>query len=827
LWVMLMCEARNLTVSWLWRIAFTTLFVAVSVSAARAADDDPPPRLAVVRDSGDSYSKIEYGLPPGEGGGSRCRVGAWMPVYVRLVAGNEDIGAGQYSLVVEAKDSDDIQSQYIIPVPQIDKNTERTVITYARPGTIESGIKVTIKAGPGVKDVPQPKNPVLQGVLEPKQICYVTLGPRLPRMTRALQPQGPQGPQAENKEQYRFAQLDTVDQMPDRWFGYAAADVIYLASGSQFIKELHGKIRSGEANPGESLAEWVRRGGKLVITAGRNFETVSAVLKALRLMDCELGAPTQVTNIREVGAWTQTPFEAIQSLEVTALKPGPGVQTLIAHKPALSKDKDKVMPLMLMAPCGLGRVVLIGFDVEIDSFTNWKGHDGFWRTLNEQLKPKVNFTTNASNMGGMNAYGTPSNEIGKPFQQSLETFEEVPVISFGWVALFIFIYILIVGPLDYFFLKKVVKRLELTWITFPLVVLIISVAAYFIAYQVKGNDLRINKTDVVDIDLEQDQVYGTTYFTLFSPRIQNYTIGVEPSEEWAKQPGDYGAVVTSLSPPDENMGGMNRSGSQSLFTRSYEYAPGAEGLKGVPIPVWASRSFTGSWHAPIRQGNELIKHDIQINREQTYLTGTITSKLPVELSEVGLFYRGRWYPLGTAQKPERLTPNQPLRIDTLNLSTKPTPGGEFLKESFQQFRRDPSSEKKQNAWGQYEAPGTTGRVEEMMKTILFYSADSTNPKFSGMNNSNFRGLDQGWRLKPRRTVIGSDVSDRYLDEVILVGRVTAPSASAEDVNIGGASATRLWLGKLPGGQEARPTLVGKMSQDTYVRIFIPVQPSEK
>ena len=115
----------------------------------------------------------------------------------------------------------------------------------------------------------------------------------------------------------------------------------------------------------------------------------------------------------------------------------------------------------------------------------------------------------------------------------------MPVISFGWVALFILIYIVIVGPLDYFLLKRVFKRLELTWITFPVLVLIVSVAAYATAYYFKGDDLRINK-----IDLSRDtictaprQAYGTTWFTLFSPRIQNYTVGLEPSAPgWARPP---------------------------------------------------------------------------------------------------------------------------------------------------------------------------------------------------------------------------------------------------------------------------------------------------
>jgi len=83
-----------------------------------------------------------------------------------------------------------------------------------------------------------------------------------------------------------------------------------------------------------------------------------------------------------------------------------------------------------------------------------------------------------------------------------------------------------------------VKRLELTWITFPAVVILISAVAYFAAYKLKGNDLRINKVDVVDVDLHRGHAYGNTWLTLFSPRIQNYTVGVEPAAPpWGKAVG--------------------------------------------------------------------------------------------------------------------------------------------------------------------------------------------------------------------------------------------------------------------------------------------------
>src|SRR5262249_17289715 len=182
---------------------------------------------------------------------------------------------------------------------------------------------------------------------------------------------------------------------------------------------------------------------------------------------------------------------------------------------------------------------------------------------------------------------TAAFDLASQLQGRLDKFQDVSVISFGWVALFILVYIIIVGPLDYFFLKKVVKRLELTWITFPAVVIIISAVAYFAAYYLKGKDLRINKGDVADVDLHGGSAYGSTWFTLFSPRIQNYTIGVEPGTGWGaeeKDPKRYSPFVSWMGRPDEGWGG-GRGGSQGLFRRAYNYAPESSGLVGVPIQV--------------------------------------------------------------------------------------------------------------------------------------------------------------------------------------------------------------------------------------------------
>ena len=41
--------------------------------------------------------------------------------------------------------------------------------------------------------------------------------------------------------------------------------------------------------------------------------------------------------------------------------------------------------------------------------------------------------------------------------------------------------------------------------------------------------MKINRLDLVEYDAGSGAMFGKTYLTIFSPRMQSYTIGLEPS----------------------------------------------------------------------------------------------------------------------------------------------------------------------------------------------------------------------------------------------------------------------------------------------------------
>jgi hypothetical protein len=733
------------------------------------------------------------------------KAGFWTPVYVMLSAGPDGFDDG--FVVVETSDSDDVQNNYRVQLPRngIGPNDQLRVLTYTKPGSANGEITVSV-----FRDA-TPTRPSAEfkrtfDAIGPSDVLIMAVGSRLTGLRQSL---FAVNNQVNQNDKNRFVYVvDDIRQLPERWYGYAAIDLIVLATSNQ---EFMTNLLSERSNRKEALAEWVRRGGRLVLSCGRRQDMAAQLLNRMGMtLPVSLTGTLQKDRLDAIETWVGGGLEPlvnkpprsdpraapppidIAKLDVTA--PGE-VEMLVPPR-----REEKAPVLLARMAHGMGQVTMVGFDVDALPFSGWKGQADFWKRIQQVTKTRISdFGQTQANQQqyGYAGYDT-DNDLASGLEKNLEKFDAVSVISFGWVALFIFLYILVVGPLDYLFLKKVVKRLELTWITFPTVVLVVSAVAYFAAYSLKGHDLRINKIDLVDIDLEAGQTYGHTWFTLFSPRIQLYTVGVEPSApDWARETPEEqqraSVVVSWLGRPEVSFGGYQRQRSASLFRRTYEYDHDAGGVIGVPIQVWSTKSFTANWERPANPAKPMFQADLHRQQRDQTVEGSITNLLPGTLEDAALIYgegvldpKLKVIPLGN------LEPEKPFAV-------KPDPArsakdlAQWLGESgsVQQVRGQP----------------IVGSSQGILKHILFHDTGSTG---DNMRNTSLHHLEQSWRAG--RT-----------NQVILFGRLAViPATEAEQVTMDRRSPSRLWLGKLP-GPGARPELVGTLNQETYVRLFLPVK----
>jgi hypothetical protein len=823
-----------------------------------------------------SIEQIRVGLPHGRTGKSALsRNGVWAPVYVTLKAGKDSIPAESYRLAVQTNDAEGSAYRYTSAVPAISPEEERIVVAYVQPGGPSSEFTPLLQRPNGDLVVTGPKVERKQErteILEPIDQLVFSIGAQLTGLEQTLvaesaekkdngnanPPPNPANPNANantgtverGRRLFAFVE-DDLSLLPDQWFGYEAADLVVLNT-RQPTKFLDVDDDGGKRQR-QALLEWVRRGGRVVLSVGKRHDRqVTNLLKQMPLInldDIEGEFQDASGDLKDVTQWADAPANRISKpLEVAGVKlRGPTDPLRSPRVQVLLRDANE-RPLIIQTSCGLGRVLLVLFDLDSAPFAGWEAERAFWKKVLREMLPEPTVLQNPQK--GFAEDRKPS--LASDLQHGLEMFENIQPTNFGWVALFVLFYILLVGPLDYFILKKLFKRLELTWLTFPSVVIVVSVTAYLIAYSLKGDELRINKVDIVEFDLTdadrsegQPRAYGRSWFTLFSPRIANFTVGIQPSVKEGNAPGwfppvsdterihppiswlhrdipkdaapAYPTTMALLAAPERS---ISREGETNLMPQAYDYADAAEGLERVPIPVWATRTFAASYVVPLDRKALPFQADLRFGSDGEP-QGSITNNLPIGFLDVRILYNGQWYALD-GDLPAESTRS----IDQLFKQG----GGRKFQQLFPKSGvADDFNNRPVGRQGPNGAP-INGAMDErttfypLVRALFFY--DLTN----GTEEPNFglRTLDQSWRVLPISpdNRIKTQIGDLPRRELLLIGKVLRVEGKAEELTRSPNSPTQVWLDHLPGTVAARPSLEGLLSQETYIRVYLPIRPRE-
>src|SRR5204862_1778648 len=123
-------------------------------------------------------------------------------------------------------------------------------------------------------------------------------------------------------------------------------------------------------------------------------------------------------------------------------------------------------PLIVTANRGRGQITALLFSPEREPMHSWKNLPYFWGRLIEV--PPAAMTANMGPQGGWSSDGV--------FGAMIDT-RQVHKLPVEWLLLLLLVYLVVIGPLDQFWLKKI-GRPMLTWITFPCYVIAFSLVIY-------------------------------------------------------------------------------------------------------------------------------------------------------------------------------------------------------------------------------------------------------------------------------------------------------------------------------------------------------------
>lgn len=579
------------------------------------------------------------------------KVGQWTPVEVTLLGGSKST-TGLVSITTPDGDGVPFTVLAIDGQPtQVLSGQTSTALLNVRLGSIETELTVRYKYDGGdvsrkftTSSIGEPNS--IPAPFDTSQEIIVSLGPSI-GVDEAAKLSG------EGYGGDSIAELIDASQLPTRWFGYSGVDYLVLTTSKP---EIYRSLVPGNARH-TALLQWIEMGGRVILCVGANAPEVLAEDAPLAgLLDgrFERMVTRQGFQAGEVGTTLESYSEKREPIRGLALADETQAELSIP----LIEDFDGVavlrqgeLPLVIRSARGFGTVTLVTLDLDLAPFAGWESRG---QVVNKLMRkpPEINIE-DASN-AGMIGY---SSDLTGQLRNGLEKFEGVRLVPFWIVALLVIVYILLIGPVDYFIVKKLFKRMELTWITFPLMVLIVSVGAYFLAFWLKGDELRVNQVDVVDVELETGLVRGTSWMNTFSPRVQSLTLGVEAELPGGGDASQAERIVAWMGIPGAGLGGMSSQfGSSSLWSRGYIFSPQLNEMLGVPIQVWSTKAFTARWRT-----NEQGTMDATLGWEEgDLLKGSLTSHVEGPLEDAVLFVKNRAYELGDLQ------PDEPVMITAEN-----------------------------------------------------------------------------------------------------------------------------------------------------------------
>lgn len=753
------------------------------------------PQRDVPLDKQVQITDVRVGFPAA--GFDLYKEGKWVPVVV-TVGPHKDLPNLQQSFTgviqVETKDSDGWNTRILKDNVVVTREANRGVFqSYIKvsDSTSHNGILVRLRGKYGATEINQTfayppierSRGTNRAAIEQDQLFVVNIGNshgiRAAEDTATVNDESNSYSSRNNPRLMSIigASPNQLFELPDRWYGYESVDAVVIATGGNFGNSLAQKL-ARDAVRRDALEQWVLQGGHLVVSVADNANVVGSSadfpLEPLLPVKIDRGGAekaSRLDGLRDfiVQGVPQSMRKAkgdIRSPIMTRsrLDPKPGVFAMTAS--LVSDASNFKRPLIVRSAYGLGKITVIGFDTNTEAFQNWEHKADFWSAVFEArtITPQVN-----------QYYGQQRDDASLAMANKIEEFGDVPVISFAVVALFIALYILLIGPVDYFVLKKVFKRLEYTWITFPTVVLLVSLAAYFGAYYIKGDKLRINKVDLIEVDQSRERAMGTTWLAIFSPRLQNYNVELEPQGVTSGAPTiSWLGRFSSYS--GARMVGQSQGG---LFERDYDYTANADGLRQLPIQVWSQKSLEARWLGNLDKNKLPI--DSKLVKERLYIKGSLKSRLPGKLLGAKLFYSDKVWNLGD------LEPDKDVNLEFISQGSSGVMTATILERRL-------------------TVAATSSQQPDFSSDISSLIFQSRSNEGNTKGSDYLRYLNQSWRLKD-------------YGEAVLVGTLVDDYGDAVKLNQGGSLGTRLKLTN-PAGDNL---ITGTMRHAAYLRVFIPVK----
>ncbi|MCW5555804.1 MAG: hypothetical protein KIS67_27060 [Verrucomicrobiae bacterium] len=368
------------------------------------------------------------------------------------------------------------------------------------------------------------------------------------------------------------------ESFPDNSILLEGLDAIYLNS------DVAVSMRGAQV---AALLQWLDAGGHLMVALEQTGD-VSGSPWLQELLPCQPEAMQLLPKHPELHAWLQSGWT---TNVLVAPRGRGGYSPVAADQPFAELPSDAAfesavlpvirarvtegqvrlaageLPLIVTANRGYGRVTTLLFSPEREPMRSWEHLPTFWAKL--AGVPGALYASSDFSGG----YGQSADGI---FGAMIDS-RQVHKLPIGWLLMLLVVYLVVIGPLDQWWLKRIGKPM-LTWITFPCYVGLFALMIYYLGYRLRAGETEFNELHVVDVLANGSgaEFRGRTYASVYSPSNQKYPVASAQRQATLR---------------GESLGGS----SSQTGDRTTVRVTGDRFTAELLVPVWTSQLYISDW----------------------------------------------------------------------------------------------------------------------------------------------------------------------------------------------------------------------------------------
>ncbi len=384
--------------------------------------------------------------------------------------------------------------------------------------------------------------------------------------------------------------------IPWDWTGYVSLDLLVLCDPDwSLFKPQQVK----------AICEWISNGGVALLILGRNPLPQDSPLRAA--IPFLIGAPKQV----------EIPPRALEDWGLDASRTQMVTAWPLSEKPRApipGRIKPDAASLYGTGHTGFGRIAVLAFEPAQLGDAQAGRASAFWaRQIAACLAggSDTSVAPDPSNQPGMIGAGhgrmialtsgAPQDDTPAGFKPSdnhhrigvaqmagnqvmnyLFELRQMQPLSIWWVILTLTALAVLLGPVDYWLLKRL-DRQPLTWLTSTGWIVVFTIGAYYGVQWLRAGSMELRAVTVLDGAVDSNCVWATCYAGVFAPRSDDYEFeGLTPDQWWS-----------GIAPMQEELWATQQeSGVRQIHCRQTD---GGNLPVSMPISIWTVQSLLCEW----------------------------------------------------------------------------------------------------------------------------------------------------------------------------------------------------------------------------------------